>query len=105
MQMILNSCYGGFGIAGPLKEWEDQKNAGLDPDADWEKWYDLRDDENRTNPEAIAILEEYGTKACSGPYARLKVVAIPDTVTDWQIDEYDGFESVLYVDGGKIYRE
>lgn len=105
MKMIINSCYGGFGIAGPLKEWEEQKNAGLDPDTDWQKWYDLGDHENRTNPEAIVILEEYGTQACSGPYARLKVVAIPDTVTDWQIDEYDGFESVIYVDGGKIYRE
>ena len=103
MKMILNSCYGGFSIAGPLKEWEDQKNAGLDPDTDWEKWYSLEDCQNRMNPEAIAILEEYGAEACSGVYADLEVVEIPDTVTDWEINYYDGVESVIYVDGGKIY--
>jgi hypothetical protein len=104
MKMILNDCYGGFGIAGPLKEWEDRKNAGLDPAADWGKWFKLEDYQNRTNPEAIAILEEYGAEACSGRYANLEIVEIPDTATDFEIDDYDGVETVSYVDGGKLYR-
>jgi hypothetical protein len=30
-------------------------------------------------------------------------VAIPDEATDWELDEYDGFERVTYVVGGKLY--
>lgn len=34
---------------------------------------------------------------------RLEVVEIPEEATDWEIDEYDGQESITYVVDGKIY--
>ena len=39
----------------------------------------------------------------SGDYAKLKVVEIPDNFTDYEINDYDGVETLIYVIDGKIY--
>jgi hypothetical protein len=49
-------------------------------------------EQDRTNPLLVQVVEELGEKA-SGLLARLKVIEIPDDV-DWEIDDYDGRESV-----------
>lgn len=33
----------------------------------------------------------------------LTLVTIPDDATDWELNEYDGYESVTYVRDGKLY--
>ena len=48
--------------------------------------------EDRTDLDLIAVVEELGD-AASGYCAKLKIVNIPDG-TNWDIDEYDGFEHV-----------
>ena len=54
--------------------------------------------DDRTNSELIQFVEDWPT-LCGD----LKVVIIPDSATDWEINEYDGLESVIYVEDGKIY--
>src|SRR5882724_6957718 len=54
----------------------------------WDTW--TRD--NRTHPLVVKVVEKLGKKAY-GPCAKLKVVEIPDGI-DWEINEYDGLESV-----------
>lgn len=49
-------------------------------------------DIERDNPYLIQTVEELGEPA-SGRCADLKIVEIPDDV-DWEIDEYDGMETV-----------
>jgi redox-sensitive bicupin YhaK (pirin superfamily) len=34
---------------------------------------------------------------------RLRLVEIPDTMTDWEKNDYDGIETITYVVDGKIY--
>lgn len=34
----------------------------------------------------------------------LEVLSIPDEATDWDIWDYDGMETIIYVVNGKIYR-
>jgi hypothetical protein len=46
----------------------------------------------RSDANLVRVVEELGDEA-SGDCAELKVVEIPDGV-DWQIDEYDGTESI-----------
>lgn len=48
--------------------------------------------DDRTDKDLIAVVEKLGDKA-SGSCAELKIVEIPDGV-DWEIDEYDGIESI-----------
>jgi hypothetical protein len=47
----------------------------------------------RNDIDLVAVVEELGS-AASGDYANLQIVIIPDGV-DWEIDEYDGMESVV----------
>jgi hypothetical protein len=46
----------------------------------------------RNDPDLVAVVEELGQKA-SGQFAKLHVVEIPDDV-QWEVSEYDGFESI-----------
>lgn len=48
--------------------------------------------ENRSDPILVQTVEELGEKA-NGSCAKLKVIEIPDDI-EWEIDEYDGMESV-----------
>lgn len=53
-------------------------------------WYD--GNLERTDPILIQVVEELGEEA-SDKLAELEIVNIPDDI-EWQIDEYDGYESV-----------
>ena len=46
----------------------------------------------RTDEDLIAVIEELGSDA-DGRFGDLKIVDIPDGV-DWEIDEYDGVETI-----------
>ena len=48
--------------------------------------------DKRTAPELIKCVETLGEKA-NGKYARLVIVEIPDNV-QWEIEDYDGVETV-----------
>ncbi len=54
----------------------------------WDTWIS----QNRTHPLLIKAVEELGD-AASGRHAKLAVIEIPDGI-EWEIDEYDGQESV-----------
>ena len=88
MKMVINCCYGGFGVKDEVLE-----RLGLDEYAE-----DLRYD-----PRLIAEIERLGSKAVSDTYAQLEVVQIPDHATDHRINDYDGIETVYYVVDGKIH--
>jgi hypothetical protein len=51
----------------------------------------FRDD--RANKFLVETIEELGSKAASGPFAKLKIVEVPDDVK-WHIAEFDGWEWV-----------
>lgn len=89
MTIVLNTCYGGFHIPEAFAEAH-----GLD----------TYDDIDRTDAELIAFIKAEGD---DGEYeegcACLSLVELPENVTDWEISEYDGYESLIYVVDGKIY--
>ena len=103
MKILVNAGFGGFSPAGPLKEWGQRYGAKdrWGKEAEWS--YGPEAMANRTNPNAVRIVEELGSKAVSGSSSHIEVVQIPDTATDWQISDYDGSESVIYVVDGKIH--
>ena len=91
MKIVLNKCYGGFGLS---KKAVDMLNA--------ETSYDYNAYDRRTDEELIKVVEELGEEANSR-FSKLMVVDIPDTATDWQIDDYDGIERITFVVDGRIY--
>lgn len=81
MKMVINANYGGF---------------GLDVAEQYENWVrDLEGD--RFNAELVKFVENHPDKC-----GDLVVITIPEEATDWEIDECDGWESVIYVINGKI---
>ena len=86
MKMIINDCYGGFGVRQEVLD-ELELN-------------DFSEEELRT---AARLIEEIENgKDVSDDYAELKVIEIPDESTDYYLDEYDGLEFVIYVVDGKL---
>lgn len=83
-EIVINACYGGFGIS---HEAEDAyvSRTGLDPE-------DL--DRRRDDPVLVQIVKELGIRA-NHDYSKLKIVRIPSQYAGfYHIDEYDGLESV-----------
>lgn len=83
MKVVINRCFGGFGLSK-----EAVKDLGCKSSWDYNS-----EDMRRTAPELIALIEKKGSEYCSGDYAELKVVEIPDDV-DWYINDYDGVETI-----------
>ena len=81
MKIVINTCYGGFGLS---KEALDLYNKRAGTVITRER------DIGRNNPILVEIVEQLG-EAADGGFAELKVVDIPDDV-QWTIEEYDGAE-------------
>jgi hypothetical protein len=82
MKIVINKCFGGYGLSK-----EAYKKLGIKWDGFGYKFID-----DRSNPRLVKVVEQLGNKA-SGALAELKVVEIPDDIS-WEIDDYDGIESI-----------
>ena len=89
MKIVINACYGGFSLSPAA-----MKACGANS---------AYDEDQRFNPALIEMVEKNPGMA-NGRCAELQVVEIPDSTTDYEIEEYDGLETVLYVVDGKIHR-
>lgn len=58
---------------------------------------DIYDDIDRSDAEFVEFVRTHDTA--------LTLVTIPDDATDWEIDEYDGFERATYVCDGQLYHK
>lgn len=89
MTFILNKCHGGWSISEFAKQ-----QLGLDSNYPDMGKVDIK--------KLTELINKYGSEKCSGWSARLKVIEVPDNVTDWTIEDYDGFEKIIYVVDGKL---
>ena len=80
MDVVVNRTWGVFHIP---KEIADK--CGLS----------VYDDIDRTDEELVEYAKTHDSS--------LKVFSIPDEATDWEISDYDGMETIIYVVDGKIY--
>ena len=110
MKIVINKCYGGFGLSEEAIFLYGKKK-GINIIKDKKKsdcfishyYIDKIKNGNyfsdgnieRNDPTLVEVVEELGEKA-DGPYSELKIVEIPDDMK-WEIDEYDGKEWVSEV--------
>ena len=82
MKIVINANFGGYGCDVS------------------EQYVDLVDryEGDRTNPELVAFVENHPNDC-----GDLASVTIPDNATDWDIQDYDGNEDLIYVVDGKIH--
>lgn len=85
MKVVINTCYGGFGLSDLAKE-RYLELAGCKP----KSWQDL----SRNDKALVKVVEELGELA-NGPYAKLEIVDV-ETGVWYRINEYDGNEEIWY---------
>ena len=81
MKMVINADFGGFGF-GVADQYED-----------WVRELEC----DRFNAELVEFVETHPDEC-----GDLAVITIPEEATDWEMNEYDGWESIIYVLNGKI---
>lgn len=94
MKIVLNKSFGGFGLSKEL-----YKELGVE----WDGYGFLDNDDlgiksddslaYRSDPRLIAAIEKIGEEKASGPLSKIQVIEVPDGI-DWELDEYDGLESI-----------
>lgn len=122
MKIVINRCYGGFGLSkDAMMRYAELKGMTLYHEREFQcdHYYKIPVDEykrlyeeaqktrsygeinglyfsdrdiERNDPLLVQVVEELGHLAW-GDHAELKVVEIPDSVR-WEINEYDGMERV-----------
>ena len=85
MKIVINTCYGGFGLSDAAKE-RYVELTGSAP----KSWYDLE----RNDKALVQTVEELGALA-NGPDSKLEVVEVESGVW-YRINECEGSEEVLY---------
>lgn len=86
MKIVINTCYGGFGLSTQAFELYLAKKGVASIKSD------ERLDIPRDDADLVNIVCELGKRA-NNNYSDLKIVEIPDDV-EWQIQDYDGIEWV-----------
>jgi len=94
MEVVINSCYGGFSLSEEVyKElglkWDgfgyiDNEDLGIKSD-NWKAY--------RADKQLIKAIKKVGLDKASGKHAELEIIEIPNDV-EWTIEEYDGVESI-----------
>lgn len=85
-KIVINNCYGGFGLSDKALELIAQRKNTTDRISHWGL--------KRDDADLIAVIEELGTEA-EGHCSELRIEEFDEGV-EYTISEYDGSESVEY---------
>lgn len=88
MFIVVNKQYGGFSLSKAAQEMLGINTAYPDIPRD--------------DPRLVEVVQELGEEA-DGLSASLEVAFIPDSATDWTINEFDGYEDIIYVVDGRLH--
>lgn len=92
MKIVLNKCYGGFGLSKKAVNLYNKK-AGTSFKDCYEIEGRLDKIKFRTNKILVEVVEELGSKA-NDAYSDLRVLEVPDDIDNPHIDDYDGIETL-----------
>ena len=95
MKVAINRNYGGFHLSDEAVEFLKKKGINDEAELYGLTWGQFK----RTDPLLIEVIEKVENK---NPLSSIEIIEIPDESTDFDINEYDGCESVIYVLNGKI---
>ena len=123
MKIVINKCFGGFGLSDkafelylkkknikwvekndygcyytiPIKEYNRISEKCYEKDGDYRninnKGYILIDDDVPRDDKILVKVVEELKSEANGRFAELKIVKIPDD-TEYEIEEYDGLEHI-----------
>lgn len=86
MKVVINGCYGGFGLSDKATDlYKELAATEYTYDFEWNL-------KNRNDANLVKVVEMLGEEA-NGDFAELKIIEIPDDV-NWTVFNYDGWEWV-----------
>lgn len=85
-KVVINRCYGGFGLSDKAKGWLQAK--GLTEDQ-----IDVLCEECRHHPLLVECVETLKEKA-NDRFSDLCVIELRDDITEYVLREYDGWEAI-----------
>jgi len=89
MKVVINGCYGGFGLSDKATDlYKELAATEYTYDFEWNL-------KNRNDANLVKVVEMLGEEA-NGDFAELKIIEIPDDV-NWTVLNYDGWEWVAEV--------
>lgn len=88
-EIVLNGCYGGFGISEAAKKWLSERGMTKEQIEDTDRHWPTN--EARMNPLLIKCIKTLGKEA-NGNHADLRIETF--TGNKIRIDEYDGIEQL-----------
>lgn len=92
MKVVINRCWGGFGLSEAATQW--LKERGVEEPSFAEPAF-------RCNPLLVEVVEQMG-EAVNDASSNLAIVEIPfDSAEGWWISDYDGKETVVGREGGR----
>ena len=102
-KVVINNCFGGFSLSATAWALLAERKGGVlhTRESAWgtthyivmpdgAEIYNM--DIERDDVDLVAVVEVLGTNAASSEDSQLEIVTLPDDVTQWFIDEYDGEE-------------
>ena len=88
-KVVINACYGGFGISEQAKE-DLAKKKGMSVDDISIYLFDM----DRDDTDLISLIEEKGVEYVNGELSSLTVEEYDEEKYSYSINEYDGWESL-----------
>lgn len=85
MKILINTCFGGFGLSEKVREAYRNKTGKDLPECSSSIC--------RTDPNLISVVEQVGLEESAGWAAELKIIDIPNGI-DYYIHDYDGIETI-----------
>jgi len=102
-KVVINNCFGGFSLSATAWALLAERKGGVlhTRESAWgtthyivmpdgAEIYNMHIE--RDDVDLVAVVEVLGTNAASSEDSQLEIVTLPDDVTQWFIDEYDGEE-------------
>lgn len=91
--VLINNCFGGFGISKIACDAYNQLVTAIDPDA--KRINSMGMGVDRHDPFLVAIFSELGSERFSDKHSKIEIEMIPKKYENYyHISEYDGIESI-----------
>ena len=104
-KVVINNCFGGFSLSATAWALLAERKGGVlhTRESVWGTTHYIvmpdgaeihNMDIERDDVDLVAVVEVLGTNAASNKGSQLEIATLPDDVTQWFIDEYDGEETL-----------
>lgn len=92
MEVIINVSPGWFGFSEEFLERYPEF-----------KTFNYENKHERINPDLIKAIKNFGIYQAEDTFSDLRIVKLPNDISDFSIEDCDGYEWIVYAQNGRIH--